>query len=233
MKNKILFLSAFLLVIVGFSSCKKVTTAGLTEITYYPSIVMKGDNPMLVPLGSTFQDPGVYSELKGVDVTNKVKVVSNVDASKGGVYSVSYTVTSTDGFKRTESRMVIVASPEYNHDNLSGNYTANVVRNGTTSFSGNPVSLKKSSLGYGIYKISDWIGGFYAVGYGYGSNYAFSGLIQINAKNQVVLISMSNAWGYPFDSVVGTYDPATRVISYHAYWLGKYDFAVTLNPPAK
>jgi len=228
MKNKIL-LSVFLLVIVGFSSCEKKNTAGLTEMTYYPSIEMMGDNPLLVPLGSTFTDPGVKSELDGVDVSNKVKVVSNVDASNGGVYSVSYTVASTDGFTRTESRMVIVASPNYNHNDLSGNYTANVIRNGTTSFSGNPVSLKKSSLGYGIYEISDWIGGYYNVGYGYGPNYAFPGLIQVDGDNNVVLISMSNAWGDPFDAVVGTYDSATKVFQYDAFWLGKYDFKVTLT----
>lgn len=230
MKNKILLLSAFLLVIVGFSSCEKRTTAGLTEITHYPSIEIKGDNPLLVPLGTAFNDPGVYSELNGVDVSNKVTIVSDVDASSGGVYHVTYTVKSSDGFTRSESRMVIVASPDYNHADLSGNYTANVVRNGTTSFSGNPVSLKKSSLGYGIYSISDWIGGFYDAGYGYGPNYAFSGLIQIDGNNQVVLISMSNPWGDPFDSVVGTYDPSTGVISYNASWLGgKYVFAVTLS----
>jgi hypothetical protein len=111
---------------------------------------------------------------------------------------------------------------------LSGTYSANVVRNGTNSYSGNPVTLTAVDGVTGIYEISDWIGGYYDVGYGYGSAYAFTGIMQINGNNEVIELSMSNAWGDPFDSVTGSYDPATGVISYTADWLGKYSFVVDM-----
>lgn len=219
----------FVLVIAGLSGCDDDTTAGFTGITDYPTLEILGDNPLAVPIGSDYEDAGVYSELFAKDVSDEVEIESNVSTNGGGVYTVSYTVTSTDGFKRTETRSVVVCDTNYNKDDLSGVYTANVVRNGTISYSGNPVTLKKSNLGFGIYEVSDWIGGFYDVGYDYGSSYAFSGLMQINGDNEVIEISMSNVWNEPFDSVIGTYDPETGIISYNASWQGEYLFAVDMS----
>ncbi len=238
MKNKILYL--FMLVLAtGFYSCDKDTTGGVTLMTYYPSIEMQGDNPVAVAIGSNYQDAGVYSELFGVDVTDKVEVASNVSTDAGGVYQVSYTVTSTDGYQRTETRTVIVCDINYNHDDLSGPYTGSVKRTtlsngGTRSYSGNPVTLTKTSLGYGIYEISDWIAGFYAVGaaYNYGPNYAFSGLMQVTGENKIVLISMKNPWGSPFTQMSGAYDATTGDISWTTNWNNnayKFEVVITKN----
>ena len=40
MKNKLIFLTVIELAIIGLSSCDKDTTAGLTRITYYPTITI-------------------------------------------------------------------------------------------------------------------------------------------------------------------------------------------------
>lgn len=218
---------AFVLFIAGLSSCEDETTAGFTQKTTYPSLELLGNNPLAVAIGSDYKDAGVHSELFGEDVSDKVEIVSTVNTSGGGVYAVNYTVTSPDGFKRSASRTVVVCDTNFNKDDLSGKYTANVTR-GASSYSGNPVTLKKSSLGFGIYEISDWIGGFYAARPTYGSSYAFSGLMQINGNNEVVEISMTNPWGDPFNSVIGKYDPATGIISYNASWL-TYLFVVNLT----
>jgi len=231
MKNKILFLIlSAIFAIAGLSGCEDVTTAGYTSISNYPSIEILGGNPLAVAIGSDYKDAGVYSELFGKDVSDKVEIESNVNTTGGGVYIVSYTVTSTDGFKRTATRTVVVCDTHYNTDDLSGTYKAHVIRdnNPAREYSGNPVTLKKSSLGFGIYEISDWIGGFYAVGFDYGSSYAFSGLMQINGDNEVIEISMSNPWGDSFNSVIGTYDPTTKVISYNASWR-TYVFVVDMT----
>lgn len=217
---------AFVVFVAGLSSCEDETTAGFTQKTTYPSLELLGNNPLAIAIGSEYKDAGVKSELFGKDVSDKVEIESTVNTSGGGVYSVKYTVTSPDGFKRSASRTVVVCDTNFNKDDLSGKYTASVVR-GAKSYSGNPVILKKSSLGFGIYEISDWIGGFYAVGYDYGSSYAFPGLIQINGNNEVIEISMSNPWGDPFNSVIGTYNPVTGVISYNASW-STYVFVVNM-----
>lgn len=232
MKDKILII-IIAAGILGMTSCED-TTSDKTSTTNFPSIKMLGENPIAVPLGEDYVDAGVYSELLGDDVSADVEISSNVIDTVGGVYSVSYTVTSTDGFTRTDERQVIVCSLDYNKEDLAGTYTGNVLRTGPKSddeaYSGNELTLVASSLGYGIYEISDWIGGFYDKGRDLGSEYAFTGMLQITATNEIVEISMSNPWGDPFDSVVGTYDPATGIIAYDANWLeGTYVFSVDMK----
>lgn len=228
MKSKILFLLLLSgLAIAGLSGCKDVTTAGVTQITYYPDIVIKGDLITYVAAGSNYTDAGATATENGKAID--VKVSSNVDTSTPGSYSVSYTATNVDGFSKTSKRSVIVYDPKLSTVDLSGTYTANVAR-GSKKYNGNPVTLTAVKIPgvTGIYQISDWIGGFYAVGYNYGSNYAFKGLMQINGNNQVIELSMSNPWGDPFNSVTGTYDPATGTISYSASWL-TYVFVVSMT----
>jgi hypothetical protein len=230
MKNKILILVvASVLAIVGFSGCKDVTTADVTEITYYPTITITGNSTVLIAQGAQYTDQGATAVENGE--STDVTTTSNVDPSTIGSYSVVYTATNKDGFSATATRTVIVYDPNVSTMDLSGTYSANVDRNGTISYTDNPVTL--TAIGTpdvtGVYEISDWIGGFYDKGYGYGSGYAFTGVIQINGNNEVIEISMSNAWGDPFDSVSGSYDSATGVISYTADWLGKYSFVVDLT----
>ncbi|HEY5510877.1 MAG TPA: immunoglobulin-like domain-containing protein, partial [Prolixibacteraceae bacterium] len=87
MKNKILFLMVIILVIAGLSGCDKDTTAGFTEITYYPTLEVLGSSSVIAPLGQTYVDAGVKAELQGEDVTSEVTTSSTVDSNVGGVYS--------------------------------------------------------------------------------------------------------------------------------------------------
>ncbi len=228
--NNILVLSV--LVILGFSSCDKDTTAGLTGITYYPDIVMEGEETIYLKLGDTYTDAGASATENGVEI--EVEVSSNVDTSIPGSYSVGYTAFNSDGFSKTLYRAIIVYDGNMSTVDLSGEYSGHVIRNNDPAkeYTGNPVTLTPLEIEgvTGVYEISDWIAGFYAIGYGYGSNYVFPGIIQINGDNEVLHLDMSNPWGDPFDSVVGTYDPSTGVIKYDAYWLeGTYVFAVDLS----
>ena len=91
-------------------------------MTYYVNFEMNGDDPMLVSVGSSFADPGVVAKEGEEDVTASVIVNSNVDASKIGLYSVSYSAANADGFSSSAKRTVIVYDPAIT-TNASGSYT--------------------------------------------------------------------------------------------------------------
>jgi len=219
------------LVILGLSGCKDVTTEGYTGITYYPTIEIKGDPVIYLPTGADYNDAGADAIENGEPTD--VAVSSNLDTSTPGSYSISYTATNADGFSATAKRSVIVYDANMSTTDISGTYSAHVIRDNDPDkeYSGNPVTLTPSSIPgtTGIYETSDWIGGFYDKGYDYGAAYAFTGLIQINGDNEVLELSMSNPWGDPFTSVSGIYDAVSGVISYTAVWsAGPYEFVVDL-----
>lgn len=229
MKNKILLILIVGLTVAGLSSCTKETTLGLTSLTFYPDITMNGEPLLFIAQGEDYVDAGATATENGEPI--EVETSSDVDTSTPGSYSVGYKATNTDGFSKTVSRSIVVYDGNLSNVDLSGDYTANVDRNGTESYSGNTVTLTPTGVS-GVYYMSDWIAGFYADanGRGYGANYAFSGVIQINGNNEVVELEMTNPWGDPFDSVVGTYDPATGIIKYDAGWLeGTYVFVVDMS----
>ena len=105
----------------GLWGCEK-TTEGLTKVTYYVNFELNGDDPMLVPVGSTFSDPGVVAMEGEEDVTASVTVNSDVKADQIGLYSVSYSATNADGFSSSVKRTVVVYDPEVTTD-ASGDYT--------------------------------------------------------------------------------------------------------------
>lgn len=231
MKNKILLLLMIGLAVAGMSSCTKETTAGMTGVTFYPDIVMNGEPLIYVKLGETYTDEGASATENGTPID--VVVSSNVDTSTPGSYSVGYKATNQDGFSKTVSRDIVVYDGNTSTYDLAGEYSGHVIRNSSAAREYTlPVTLTAIDGVDGVFEISDWIAGFYAASpdYGYGPNYAFVGIIQINGDNEVIELAMTNPWGDPFDSVVGTYDPATGIIKYTAYWLdGTYDFAVDLT----
>lgn len=74
------------------------------------SMVLNGDNPMRVPVGIPFVDPGATAETPegaGLDVT----VTGSVDTGVVGAYFVQYTATDTEGNSITLEREVRVTSP--------------------------------------------------------------------------------------------------------------------------
>jgi hypothetical protein len=229
MKNKttILFILVFSLLAFGFAGCEDETTAGFTGITYYPDIVMEGDETVFVPLGGNYVDPGATATENGVpiDVTSS----STLNTEVIGTYFINYTAVNVDGFSKTVRRKIYVYDSNLNTNDLSGTYNANVSRvsgSASESYSNNPVTLTSSSIP-GLYYIDDWIAGFYAIGRDYGDSYKFKGLIQINGDNEVLELDMSNPWGDPFSSVIGSYNPNTGVIAYSAAWL-TYTFVVDM-----
>ena len=60
-------------------------------------------------MGDAYEEPG-YSAIDAVegDLTNKVKINSNLDTSKQGTYRIIYSVTNSDGVTTSETRTIIV-----------------------------------------------------------------------------------------------------------------------------
>jgi hypothetical protein len=115
-------------IFILLASCKKdkiISTAdqvGISKVTYFPILTMKGDNIMVVEKGGTFTDPGVTAKAGESDVP--VTSTGTVNTSTPGVYTINYSATNKDGFSASLRRTVAVYSTAADaaaHD-LSGNY---------------------------------------------------------------------------------------------------------------
>ena len=115
-------------IFILLASCKKdkiISTAdqvGISKVTYFPILTMKGDNIMVVEKGGTFTDPGVTAKAGESDVP--VTSTGTVNTSTPGVYTINYSATNKDGFRASLRRTVAVYSTAADaaaHD-LSGNY---------------------------------------------------------------------------------------------------------------
>lgn len=210
---------------IMFTGCEK-EYKDETRITYYPDFEFIGNEVVYAPIGVNYVDEGVKVTEKGVEIPFEVS--SNVNSGAFGSYAVSYTAVNSDGYSKTVERKVIIYDPNVSTEDISGEYNGSVVRNSSEGYQNNTVTLTKLEGVTGLYEISDWIAGFYSVGRGNGDSYNFVGIIEIKNDNQVISLDMSNPWGDPFDDVIGTYDPATKTISYNATWLGRYTFVVNL-----
>ena len=72
-------------------------------------IYLQGDLNMSMNVGSEFTEPGYRAaDAKDGDLTEKVTVTNNVDASKAGIYRVTYSVVNSDGVTTSVSRTVTV-----------------------------------------------------------------------------------------------------------------------------
>lgn len=75
----------------------------------FPTITLKGDNIVYLQKGNTYQEIGVLAgDNVDFDLSNKVKINSNVDVNNEGEYEVSYTVTNSRGYTNRVIRKVIV-----------------------------------------------------------------------------------------------------------------------------
>ena len=190
-----------------------------SKVTYYITYTMNGDEVMTVPVGGTFDDPGVVAMEGETDVTANVKIDSNVDTNKVGVYTVTYSATNVDGFDSSISRTVAVYDPAITED-MSGTYTVDPAQsnrdaNGSVSNFANSFTVTLTALAPGVYEVSDFLAGWYDQGSGYGSTYAAIGYCTLDGDK---LTSLTNA----------SYDPATSTVTWDADYAGML-FHVVMN----
>ena len=230
MKNRFLLLMALAASVVSLSSCEK-ETEGKTRITYYPTIELQGEETVYVNKGDSYVEPGYASFLNGEDVTSQVTVVSNVDESKSGVYTINYvTIQNEDGFDNAATRKVVVLDFD---DAIEGIYVLSDDSfrdyGGTVALYGAAYEILLISNGDGTYNVSDLFAGWYDQRAGYGSNYACQAVMEISGSSVSVDPgdTFVPGWG---DSIDDFHDASysAGTLKYQVDYAGLMTFNVTL-----
>ena len=228
MKKIIYFVIGAVVAMTLAASCTK-ESEGLTRITYYPVLELEGETTMLVDKGSNFTEPGYTATLNGEDVSADVKVESNVNTSKSGIYSVVYSIVNADGFSSVAKRTVIVFDFE---DPVEGIYTVDPssyrLYNGAQLAFGRAFQIYVLANGDGTYLVDDILGGWYCQRAGYGTAYAMQATISISGGSVNLINSYIPGWG---DSLVDWADGsfADGTLSYTAVYVSGMEFHITMS----
>ena len=216
----------FALVALVMASCGDKKSEGLSRITYYPSIQLKGDSYLRWEKGVTYEEPGYTSEMNGEDVTSQVTVSGTVDVNKSGIYKLTYTtINNEDGFNASATRTVVVLDSTSPIEGFYMNQ-ANSNRNGTAY--GKAYQVLVIDNGDGTIDVDDLLGGWYAQRAGYGTNYAMSGTLAVENDGTLKLLkSYIPGWGDGLDTLEGTFDAATNTIKFTCVYAGSLTFNET------
>ncbi|MBV5282581.1 MAG: DUF5012 domain-containing protein [Paludibacter sp.] len=231
--RKIIFIIS--VAVFMLSACSDESSMGVSKVTTYATMTMKGEAEVFWPMNTPFVDPGCTAVEGTTDITSKIVATSTVNVAKGGNYVVNYEVLNADGFSATASRVVRVYDATAP---LNGYYTSKIVRNnaGTVGSRG-PYTILVFGVGSGNYYVESMLGGWYSIGSAYGPTYAGPGVLKLNADNTFSIVSASKlAWGYPCVFTPGTtstYDAGTKTIVLNTNMedVPAMKFAVTLNNP--
>jgi hypothetical protein len=215
---------------VGFSCEKELESEGVSRTTTYLTYELTGDPLIFIPKGTAYAEPGVKALEGTTDVSASMKTEGTVDAANVGFYTLVYSATNSDGFASSIKRDVIVYDPASPATDLSGNYVSGVSRVAPARVYANKnVSIKK--VGPGVFYVSDFLGGFYDQGFGYGETYAMTGYFILNADNTITdIYSHVEGWGDSLNDLTGgLYNSAIQTITWDAFYSpSNYDFKVTL-----
>lgn len=233
MKSKLLYLMVFALATVTLASCDDESTAGLTRTTYYPELTLDGEATLYLDKGATYIEPGYSAILDGEDVTDQVKVTSNVNMNVSGIYSVGYSVTNSDGFSSTASRTVMVTDP---NDPVEAVYVVSPssyrLYNGAQVAYGASYEMTVLNNGDGTYTVQDMLGGWYWRRANYGIAYALEGIISAPENGTFTLISsFLSGWGDSANYMADAkFDAATGTLSWQLNYTDyPMDFFVTMT----
>ncbi len=118
----------FTLISITYNGCKKDDFnypegyIGISKITVFPTITVKGNKYATVVLGSNYTDAGATATAgtKNVDV----KVSGLPTTNKAGVYRITYFATNEDGFSAKDYRTVVVYDTKADavNNDFSGKY---------------------------------------------------------------------------------------------------------------
>jgi hypothetical protein len=215
---------------VGYSCDKELESEGVSRTTSYLTYELTGDQLLFIPQGTAYAEPGVKAMEGTTDVSQNIKVQGAVDASKVGFYTLVYSATNSDGFASSVKRDVIVYNPSSPATDLTGDYISDVRRVAPARvFSNKDVNISK--VGPGVFYVSDFLGGFYDQGFGYGETYAMTGYFVLNADNTITHIySHVDGWGDALNDLTGgIYNPVNQTITWDAFYApSNYNFKVTL-----
>ena len=230
-------------VLLGLTSCNDDNDE-LTDsrLTYYADLQMQGDEFMLVPIGSTFVDPGCKGTLAGEDITDKIMVdgADEVDPNTLGFYYITYSAVGSDGYPASVERTVCVYDPSITLD-ISGSYdvdmNASMYQKARTyadraAYYGNTsqcTGIEFTQIVPGIFYVNDIFGGWYEQIRGYGSRYAMTAYVSVDNDGNIDLLSSYIAgWGDGIDYLdEGKFEDG--VISYSLCYAGQIYMDLVLN----
>ena len=120
-------------------------TVGISRITYFPIMTLKGSSIVLVQKGGTYTEAGVTAKVGSADVQYTTSGAVNVNTP--GVYTLTYTAKNADGFSASARRTVVVYDTDAGAaaNDLSGSY----LRASTGQLA------KWTKLGPGVYQIDN------------------------------------------------------------------------------
>jgi len=244
--KKIFFSFMLGMTVLGLTSCNDDNDQ-LTDsrLTYYVNLELQGDEMMLVPIGTTFKDPGCKATLAGEDYTSNIQIegADKVDVNSVGFYDITYSGVNKDGFSASVSRTVVVYDPSVTAS-IAGTYSTDMGASlyGTAkktfadraAYYGNTsecVGIKFTEYVPGIFYCNELLGGWYEQIRAYGSSYAMTGYVSLNPDNTITLLSSYiKGWGDGLDYIEnGVYDPATGKISYSLSYAGQIFMDIVLN----
>lgn len=102
-------------------SCKEdLTSEGVSKVTTYVKLTMTGEHFMSIAQGSAYTEPGITA--KEGDTPVDVTTTGTVDASKPGVYTITYGAVNKDGYPVSDARIVCVYDAAAAANDFSGNY---------------------------------------------------------------------------------------------------------------
>ncbi len=125
---KYLFLFAMVIPLVSceyFQSPDDTATVREGFITF-PAVTLNGDRFITIPVGGSFDDPGVVATLGSKDVSGDVVVTGQIDPSTPGVYTLDYSVSVVNELDEvsaaSQQRFVAVISESVSNVDLSGQW---------------------------------------------------------------------------------------------------------------
>lgn len=215
-----------------FTSCEK-DSEGLTGIVYYPAVSLEGASQLNWEKGVPFVDPGFSATYKGEDFTQHVTVTTKMNESdpQPGLYTISYSAVSPDGYQAAATRSVWVVDAA---DEINGFYSVDpssyrVAANGTVAYGAINGTIRVIGWGNGKYEVNDLLGGWYWIRAGYGTAYACWAEITVGSDNAITLDdSYVSGWGDSADDLSGTWDSATSTLSWCASY-ANMDFNVKMT----
>ncbi len=211
-----------------------------SEITFLPLITLEGGDVELDCDATDYTDPGAVASAGG----EEIELFTNISGTYYGgssvdgpdIYSVSYSAYNDDGVPATAFRSVYW--PPCQGDlvtSIAGVYTCSMTRTPGYSTSGiGPILIK--DMGDGVYGISDAIGGWYDKEYGYGPDYAATGLTIVAndiPSNDFTLNNTTSTlpWGGTVYLSAFSVDSGSGTISMTTKWEGySYVWEITLTP---
>jgi hypothetical protein len=129
MKQSIIRLTIILFTVSLLAACGKEPVfnnddkkVGISRVVYFPSVAIKGERLIIINQGTAFTDPGVDAQLNGQAVNTTT--TGSVNVNTPGVYNLTYSASSPDGYSASDWRTVVVMSnsAQVTNNNFSGTY---------------------------------------------------------------------------------------------------------------